>query len=270
MPGHFIKHNNSTLHYRVFGNGPKLLFCFHGYGRDSYTFEFLSKQLGGRYKLVALDAPHHGHTQWDDPEFHPKDLVTLVDKIRALLQVANEKISLLGFSMGGRIALHLLQIIPSQIERIVLLAPDGLRTRSWLWLTTHTWAGSRLFDYTVHHPNWFLRLTRFLQRRGTITKNVSNFVHYYLEDQEERMRLYGRWIIMKKFKPHSSSLKKIIAKHNIKVRMLFGSYDRIIHYASGQQFLKRIEEYATVRIVEAGHDLLRDWHGATIAELFND
>lgn len=270
MQGHYYTYNKSKFHYRQFGKGPRLLFCFHGYGRDSYTFSFLAKPLGTRYTIVAIDAPHHGHTQWDDPVFRPTDLVKVLEGITKVLGRDDKKISLLGFSMGGRIALHLTQVLKSKVERVVLLAPDGLKFNFWQWFSTHTWLGHRLFDYTMHHPHWLLRLMNFTERRGLLSKNITGFVRYYLEDHEERLILYRRWIIMRKFKPHLPRLKRIIIKNKINVRMLFGSFDRIIHYASGERFLHKIETYATVKIIEAGHDILREWHSPVIAELFND
>jgi pimeloyl-ACP methyl ester carboxylesterase len=270
MQGHFINYNNSSFHYRVFGKGPQLLFCFHGYGRDSDTFRFLVKDLGVRYTLVALDAPHHGNTNWDSPVFHPKDLVSILQKIRKAIGNEAGKFSLLGFSMGGRIALHLTQVLPAQIERVVLLAPDGLKFNMWTWFSTNTWLGHRLFEYTIYHPKWLLRSMNFAERYRFLSKSIANFVRYYLDDHEERMVLYRRYIIMRKFKPHLDSLKKTIKKNHIKVRMLFGSLDKVIHAESGERFLDKIEEYATIQIIDAGHDLLQYRHSDTIAELFND
>lgn len=270
MQSQFITYNNCSFHYRIFGKGPGLLFCFHGYGRDSYTFGFLAKALGNRYTLVALDAPHHGETEWDDPVFRPKDLVTILSKIRKAIGFTSQKFSLLGYSMGGRIALHLTQVLPSQIERVVLLAPDGLKFNVWTWFSTHTWLGHKLFEYTIHHPKWLLRSMNFAERYRFLSKSIVNFVRYYLDDDDERMVLYRRYIIMRKFNPHLNTIKRTINKNKIKVRMLFGSYDRIIHSASGERFLDKIDDYATIKIIDAGHDLLRDYHTNTIAELFND
>lgn len=270
MQGNFITYRNSTFHYRQYGKGPGLLFCFHGYGRDSYTFGFLERFLGTKYTLVAIDAPYHGHTKWDDPIFRPEDLVQVLKRLTTALGKENQKISLLGFSMGGRIALHVAQLLHKEVERIVLLAPDGLKYSFWQWFSTHTWLGHRVFDYTVHHPGWFLKLVNFAEKRGIVHKNLSNMVRYYMENSEERLILYRRWIIMRKFKPHLSSLKKFITRNKIKVRMLFGRHDRVIHSAGGKRFLHKIDDYATVKIIDAGHDILREWHGATIAELFND
>ncbi len=270
MTSAFFTYNNSKVHYRLFGNGPKLLFCFHGYGRDGYTFGFLEKSLGQKFTIVALDAPFHGHTQWDDPVFKPTDLVSVLEQLATTLGNSTSKISLLGFSMGGRIVLNVTQHFASRIERIVLLAPDGLKFNFWHWFSTHTWLGNQIFDYTVHKPAWLLKAVLIAQKRGVITRNLAVFVRYYLENGDERFVLYRRWIIMKKFRPRLSSVKKTILKNQIKVRMLFGSYDKIIHSAGGHKFLRSLEAYATVDIIDAGHDVLREWHAQTIANLFND
>jgi hypothetical protein len=110
----------------------------------------------------------------------------------------------------------------------------------------------------------------FAERYRFLSKSIASFVRYYIDDHEERMVLYRRYIIMRKFKPHLDSLKKTIKKNNIKVRMLFGSLDKVIHAESGERFLDKIEEYATIQIIDAGHDLLQYRHADTIAELFND
>jgi pimeloyl-ACP methyl ester carboxylesterase len=270
MTSNYITFKKNKFHYRQFGKGGRLLFCFHGYGRDSYTFGFLAKVLGSRYTIIAIDAPYHGHTQWDDLEFDPKDLVQVLREIQQQAGFESKKITLLGFSMGGRIALHIAEEMAANIERIVLLAPDGLRYNFWQWFSTHTWLGLKVFDFTINHPAWFLRLVNVVEKRKIVSRNLTNMVRYYFEDNDQRLILYRRWIIMRKFKPHLGSLKKRIAKNNIRLRMLFGSYDRVIHSAGGHAFLETIEEYASVKIIDAGHDLLREWHSATIAELFND
>lgn len=270
MAGLFFTYKKSKFHYRKFGNGPKLLFCFHGYGRDSYTFGFLEKVLGQRYTIIAIDSPFHGETQWDDPIFKPKDLVQVLEELASALGNGDKKISLLGYSMGGRIALNVTQYLAPKIERVVLLAPDGLKFIFWHWFSTHTWLGNKIFDYTVHKPGWVLRAVRVCEKYNLMTKNLGKLVRYYLEDSDERFILYKRWIIMKKFKPRLNFIKYIIKKHKIKVRMLYGNYDKIIHSAGGHKFLHNIEDYATVKIINAGHDVLRDWHATEIANLFND
>jgi hypothetical protein len=45
--------------------------------------------------------------------------------------------------------------MPEQIEKLVLLAPDGLKVNFWYWLATQTWLGKNSFCFTMKHPGWF-------------------------------------------------------------------------------------------------------------------
>ncbi len=74
---------------------------------------------------------------------------------------------------------------------------------------------------------------------------------------------------MRKFKPSIDKLKGLIKKNRIPVRMLFGKFDRVIPYQGGERFRQGIEEFATIEVVEAGHNLLSEGHVRKIAELIN-
>jgi pimeloyl-ACP methyl ester carboxylesterase len=270
MQSHFIEQGKATFHYRVYGQGPKLLFCFHGYGRDSYSFNFLDRTLGKNYTLVAIDMPFHGLTEWKNKlSFHPNYLIQVMQKIRAEYNKEKEKFSILGFSMGGRISLHLTQILHKHIDQVVLIAPDGLKINFWHWFCTHTWLGNKLLGYTIDHPSWVLYLLKQAERTKVINSSVAGFVHYYLHDNEQRKTLYQRWTTLRKFTLQINRLKKTIVKNKIPVKMLFGLHDKIILSSSGRKFRRGIEDYASVKVINESHYLLRETHAATIRELFN-
>lgn len=271
MQSHYITHNNSTVHYRQFGNGPEIVFCFHGYGRESYTFSVLERRLGNRFTIIAIDIPFHGLTQWkDELIFKPAYLTQFLLRISKSLHRENEKFSLLGFSMGGRICLHLAQLLAPQIKRLVLLAPDGLSFNFWRWFASETWLGNGLLKYIVYHPAWFASIINKAEKWNVIHRNLADFVRYYTDDKEHRLLLYRRWISTRKFSPDLRKLKQLILKYKIPVRMMFGRYDKVIPYSGGEKFRKGIQEYASVKVVETGHHLLGDIHAGAIAELFND
>jgi pimeloyl-ACP methyl ester carboxylesterase len=265
----FVEQGNAKFHYRVFGSGPQLLFCFHGYGRDSYSFGCLQKALGNTYTLIAIDMPFHGLTAWKNKlTFHPNYLVQVMQQIRKKYNSDKEKFSVLGFSMGGRIALHLVQVLHKHIDRVVLIAPDGLKINFWHWFCTHTWPGNKLLGYTINHPSWVLYLLKLAERTRVINASVASFVHYYLHDHEQRQTLYQRWTTLRKFTLNIDRLKKTIIKNKIPVRMLFGLHDQIILSSSGRKFRRGIEEYATVKVINETHYLLREAHAQTIKQLF--
>jgi pimeloyl-ACP methyl ester carboxylesterase len=268
MQSHYITHKNSTIHYREFGSGLKLLFCFHGYGRESYTFSFLERYLRQDYTIVAIDIPFHGLTQWkDELIFQPKYLTHFLQQIAASLGKDNIKYSLLGFSMGGRIALHVTQLMVERVEKLILLAPDGLSFNFWRWFGSETWIGNKLLSYTIHNPGWLAWVINKAEKWKVIPRSLADFIGYYIQDEESRLILYRRWISMRKFSPSLGKLKKLIAQQKIEVRMMFGAFDRIIPYQGGERFKKGIDELATVEVIEAGHNLLNEVHARKIVQL---
>lgn len=271
MESHYIAYKNSTIHYAQFGNGSKLLFCFHGYGRESYTFSILERKLGKLFTIIALDIPYHGLTNWKEEQpFKPDDLVQFLLQIRIALKKENIKFTLLGFSMGGRIALHLTQQLAGEVEKLVLLAPDGLQFNLLRFSATETWAGNKIFKYTIYNPAWLLKMIKRAEKLKFIHGSVADFALYFINDEKHRMLLYQRLIAVKEFKVPTLILKKLIRKYKIPVKMLFGRFDKVIPFAGGENFKKGIEEFASIKVIDAGHHLLSEAHVDKIVQLIND
>jgi len=260
---HSIPYRNSVIHYYRFGNGPQWLFCFHGYGEDGSSYKIIESLSGKDYTLIALDFPFHGKTDWQEGLlFDIHDLLNIIN----LIKPANQPMSLLGYSMGGRVALQLAQTIPGQINKMVLVAPDGLHKNKWQWLSTETQLGNWFFGYFMRNPRLMMELLNITVRLGFFNKNLLKFVHFYLDDAEQRSALYRRWTTMRKFRPQLSLLKNTILKNKIPVHMLFGRYDRVIVSKYGFAFSKHAEAYIKVEEIETGHLLLREKYAPLIAE----
>lgn len=262
-----LNYKNSIITYRQFGNGPQLLFAFHGYGEDANSFAFLEESLGKQFTIIAIDFPFHGNTLWnDDLNFSATDLVLVLQQLnKNQLPV----FSILAFSMGGRVALDLLQHYPTLIQHLVLIAPDGLHHNFWHWFSTHTFIGNRLFRYTMHHPAWLFGLMKFFTSAGLFNKSIFNFVHYYLDEKESRIILYKRWTTMRSFKPDLMEIRKIIASHHKHIRLLFGRHDKIIITKRGRLFARNMQHLIYVQEINAGHQLLRQKYTDEIVAMFN-
>lgn len=271
MQSHYITFKNSNIHYRRFGNGPNLLFCFHGYGRESDTFYILERRLGQHFTIIAIDVPFHGRTQWkDEIVLKPKYLQQFLLQIQRDLGKENSKFSLLGFSMGGRISLYLTQLIPEKIDRLILLAPDGLTSNVWRWMASDTWLGNKFVNYTVKNAKWIEWILNTAEKRKIIHHNLADFLRYYLDDEEDRLMFYNRYAAMQKFKPNLRKLKQLIRKYQILVKMMFGRYDQVIPYQGGEKFKLGIEEFVSIKIVDTGHHLLSESLADKIVQLIND
>jgi len=262
MKTHLLRYRNSDISYQTWGTGGKWLFCLHGYGEDSQSFEPFAPLLADEYTMIAIDLPFHGHTEWREGLlFDPADLVAIIN----LIKPASHSFSLLGYSMGGRVALQLAGMIPQQIERMVLVAPDGLHKNKWQWLATQTKAGNRLFAYCMQKPATMLFLADTGTKWGFFNKSLLRFVHYYLDKETERELLYLRWTTMRRFKPNQVLIKKEIIQCKIVVHLIFGAFDRVILPKHGYHFSKNANKLITVTEIASGHLLLKEKHIPQIA-----
>lgn len=268
MQSAILLYKRSTVHYRYGGKGIRLLCCFHGYGENANSFDFLETELGEEYTIVAIDLPFHGLTKWEEGLDFP---VTDLTKIVQAVLIARGKdpkagFTLMGFSMGGRAALSLLQSIPQQVERMVLLAPDGLKVNRWYWLATQTMIGNGLFRFTMHYPGWFFFMLNIGNKLKLINQSIYKFTRHYIHDPAIRKELYYRWTCMRHITPNLQFIREHIREYKIPVRLLYGQYDRIILPQPAERFRAGVEEWCTIIMLPAGHQVLQEKYSAYIRE----
>jgi len=259
----FITHNQSIIHYRYGGSGPTPLICFHGYGETSLHFDFLEKKLGGRFSIIAIDLPFHGQTVWNEKYVLPGALADITQRILEQLHLGGEQLHLLGFSLGGRLALCVLQELPQKVSKLVLLAPDGLKVNFWYWLATQSAVGNALFKFTMKRPGWFLGMLRAGNRLRLINQSIFKFVQYYIHDEKVRKDLYQRWTGLSKCTPDAVALKNILSKGGIQIRLLYGKYDRIITQQTGKKTLNSLPG-CTIEVLDCGHQVLHEKNATAI------
>jgi pimeloyl-ACP methyl ester carboxylesterase len=250
---------NSRIHYRCWGTGPRLVFAFHGYGESSAAFAFLGEALDEDHTLVAIDFPFHGETDWKEGLFFdPLWLPGLLTEIAAGLPGRQADWWLIGYSMGGRIALQLLGDSPSTIQKMILLAPDGLNVNLWYWIATRTRAGNTLFRWTMRWPGWLFLMFRLGNALRLVNPSIYKFAVHYINDERVRQDLYTRWTTMRGFRPRLSMLAEIIRRRQLRVTLFFGRHDRIIRWERGEQFRKKgIAATCSLILLPTGHQLLR-------------
>lgn len=262
-------YRTSAISYYCFGSGPRLVVCFHGYGEEARVFEFLGKYAGDRFTFIAIDLPFHGKTMWKENfNFTIEDLQQIVESIlmqnNLKPQTLTPKLSLIGFSLGGRIALSIYQSMPEKIGKLVLLAPDGLKVNFWYWLATQSWLGNKFFKLTMNKPGWFFGFLKLLNKLKLVNSSIFKFVNYYIGDAEVRRLLYARWTTLRKIKPNIATIKKNIVQHKTPVRLVYGKHDRIILSSVGEKFRKGIEGHCSISVINAGHQILHEKHAEDI------
>jgi 2-succinyl-6-hydroxy-2,4-cyclohexadiene-1-carboxylate synthase len=120
--------NDIRYFVEVKGEGEPLLFL-HGFTGDTTTWSRITDQLSSSYRCVSIDLIGHGRTEApEDPSRYTMDHVSNdLDSILSALEV--EEAILIGYSMGGRTALHFAMRYPQKVKALILeSASPGLKT----------------------------------------------------------------------------------------------------------------------------------------------
>lgn len=104
----------SHLEVHHYGQGPALV-ALHGFTLTGAQFEPFATYL--ERSILAPDLPGHGDTR-----VAPADLSTTTQALASWLSELDPPLPVLGYSMGGRIALWLALDRPEVVERVVVIS----------------------------------------------------------------------------------------------------------------------------------------------------
>lgn len=263
-----LVYKGNTISYLTYGTGATPVVCLHGYAQNAARWSILEPYLKDRFTLYAFDLPYHGRTQWNNVETFT--VAAFIDIIKQVLPASAKTFVLLAYSMGGRIALGLLEAIPQMIEKMVLLAPDGFHGNPWYRFATHTRAGRKVFNQFKKNPKLIITVGKQLRKRGILSDQLYNLAFYYINDEAARFTLYDRWISTRHFDPNLKKLRAIILQQHIPIDMVFAKHDKIILASRGIVFAKGLESYVRVHVIDNGHSFLYAPQAAYIASFFNE
>lgn len=263
-----IQYQKAFLHYAVYGKGGKVLLCFHGYGQTNEHFTTLEQVLGDEYVLYSFDLFYHGSSFW-----HEKDKPLRKDFLRELVERFLDehhidRFSVLGFSMGGKFALATVEAFAERVDKLVLIAPDGVTENFWYRLATSVPLFRKLFRSMVMRPKLYARLANFLHRAGLVNKHVIRFANTQMQSREQRRRVYYSWVVFKDLRFDMKKISETINQHHIGLELFLGEYDRIITLKQVRKLLDRVERYH-LEVLPEGHSKLIEAVARYYAELYS-
>ncbi|HTD07287.1 MAG TPA: alpha/beta fold hydrolase [Solirubrobacteraceae bacterium] len=96
---------------------PDSVVLLHGFSGTRRAWDGVIALLDAeRYRPLALDLPGHGDA--DDA----RQPITFADCVQTVLALAPERFTLCGYSLGGRVALHIALAAPEHVSRLVLVS----------------------------------------------------------------------------------------------------------------------------------------------------
>ena len=106
------------LNYRQYSESGKPLLVLHGLFGSLGNWGWHSKQLAEEFAVVGVDLRNHG----DSPHSDQLDYQAMAEDVRQLMaELGLDSCSIVGHSMGGKVAMQLALSYPDLVERLVVV-----------------------------------------------------------------------------------------------------------------------------------------------------
>jgi len=125
---HAIVGSDAPVHVESLGNGSPLV-LLHGFALHGGLFAPVVNALAQRHRVHVVDLPGHGRSA----TVAPYDLPTLAVAIDDALDDVDAPLTLLGWSLGGQVALQWAHRRPERVRRLILVAttPSFVTREGW-------------------------------------------------------------------------------------------------------------------------------------------
>lgn len=244
--------------FSIIGNGPETLLVFHGYDQNKAVFDTFGKVYREQYTIYAFDLFFHGDSQWLNKD-KPVSKAFLHDCFSAFFRAYHiERFSVAGFSMGGKFALLLSVLFASYTDKLILLAPDGLKTTFYYNTRFYPAFFKKWLRFTVNRPNQFFIVFKILNKLKLLDKSMIKFVDSQFQTKTQRLKIYYSWVLLKHVHINRKRLISLIKENNISVILVLGKYDKVVKYHDVKGFVNKLNGFLSLYYLEAGHNNLID------------
>jgi pimeloyl-ACP methyl ester carboxylesterase len=254
-PSRFLQVQGVRMHVRETGPeatptapaAPAVL-MLHGFGASLHTWEPWAQALQGQYRVIRIDLPGAGLTGADPTGDYSDErgvqiLAALMDEL-GLAQT-----TLVGHSMGGRLAWRFAAEQPQRVARLVLVAPDGFASPGFEYgKAPEVTAVVKLMQFVL--PKAVLRMsleTAYADKRRLAPETVSRYWDLMRAPQVRPALIQRmRQLVLQEPRP-------LLARITAPTLLLWGEQDAMIPLSNAQDYLARIADSRLVRFPDLGH-----------------
>ena len=236
---------------RLRDTGPRnasAVILLHGFGASLDTWEPWAQTLSERFRVIRFDLPGFGLTGAD-----PTGDYSNARDIRILTglmdQLGIDRASLIGNSLGGRIAWNFAALNPRRVTRLVLVSPDGFASPG--------------FDYDrVSETPLMMQALPYVAPRGLLKANLAPAYANPDALSEATLTRYRDMMLAPGVRPAIlARMSQVILRDpaptlagiQTPTLLLWGEKDAMIPISNAADYLRYMPHARLVRLPNLGH-----------------
>lgn len=240
--------NQTAVRYDDGGKGTQVVVLLHGYLESLEVWDGLAGELGKKYRVIRIDLPGHGFSQWGDREVIGVDYMG--DTVAAVLDqvlAPDEKYTVVGHSMGGYVAVSVAVNHPDRVEGLVLFhsSPNGDNPEK---------AENRQREIEIVEAGKKEMLARVNPGKGFASENLRKYRDTIEELAEQVMLTEDEAVVavlkgMSERKDRSAAMREL----DIPQLMIFGRADNYIPVEAAQAMAQAQPKAIVAWLEHSGH-----------------
>ena len=237
------------LHVR--DSGPKTapaVILLHGFGSSLHTWEPWAMALVPDLRVVRIDLPGSGLSQ-PDPKGDYSDARSSQILLALMDSLGLARASLVGNSIGGRIAWTFAANHPDRINRLVLVSPDGFASPGFEYgKTPEVPATVRLMRYTLPKPLLRMSLAPAYAAPAVLTDALTTRYHDLMLAPGTRHAMIARMEQTVLVNP-----VPLLGRITAPTLLVWGEQDGMIPFANSADYLEAIPGSTLFSLPGVGH-----------------
>jgi pimeloyl-[acyl-carrier protein] methyl ester esterase len=221
------------------------LVLLHGWGLNLRVFDGLRAALGPQRRILAIDLPGHGASSWAGQAGASQWLA-------AIAPLLPRGATLLGWSLGGQLALQLASDPALAVRRLVLIATSPRFVRADDWAQGMAADTLRQFALQLERdPQQTVADFLELQVRGSadaaaVRASLQQALQQHGIARPEALRAALALL-------EQNDLRQLARDINVPALVIAGQYDRVTPPQAGQALAQLLPHGQLLQIARAGH-----------------
>ena len=271
MTDHYFENDLVNLHYYKFGNGPKSMLCFHGYGMHGKQFKILESSLGSKYTFYGFDLFFHKETKLQDQSLQAvKKGITRKELAELIADFCKhegiERFSVIGYSMGTHYATIVVEELATMVDEYIVASPSCLNPGRLIPFFSKNKTGNKILEKLALNKTALTGMLKLFRQLRFINKEDYKILYSEIGTAELRFNFYACFTYLRFLETDEHRLLKVIDEQNIKSIFIFGKRDKSFPPGIGDTFIAKLKQ-AEIIILDEGHEMIKRSFATSLSDL---